>query len=121
MVESELTKEDLQAVRKLRDEKYDTWEWVFGHTIDFTYHNKVRWDGGSLEVQVNVARGGEIQEIRFYGDFLSLTPLTKLEQALSGVRFRKEDVKAVLDQYAMNELFGPITEEEVLETMFPGA
>ena len=42
----------------------------------------------------------------------------KLVEALRGVPFRREDVRRVLDSQPMSELFGGITEEQVLDTMF---
>ncbi|SFP03457.1 lipoate-protein ligase A [Oscillibacter sp. PC13] len=112
-----LTPAELEQVRQLKTEKYDTWEWNFGRSPQFTVTNKRKWDGGILEIGVQVA-AGRISEIRFYGDFLSLSPLDTLVQALQGCPFRREDVAAVLDRAPLQTYFGSITETEVLDTMF---
>ena len=62
--------------------------------------------------------GGHITDIAFFGDFLSLSPLEELEQALKGCAFRREDVQIVLERFPMRELFGTITQQEVLDTVF---
>ena len=61
---------------------------------------------------------GSITEIRFYGDFLSLTDTTPLCRALEGVAYREDAVAAVLDSQPMAEMFGGITRDEVLRTIF---
>ena len=44
--------------------------------------------------------------------------LPAVVEALRGVPFRREDARRVLDSQPMSELFGGITEEQVLDTMF---
>ena len=61
---------------------------------------------------------GHIRQIVFYGDFLSVQPLDEVTEALQGCAFRREDVAAVLDQYQLNQYFGAITRDEILDTMF---
>ncbi len=112
-----LTPEELAAVDALKAEKYDTWEWNFGRSPACEMHGKRGWQGGILSVEMNV-RGGAITEIAFYGDFLSRRPLTELVAALRGTPCRREDVARVLDGFPLDELFGAITKEQVLDTMF---
>lgn len=112
-----LSEEELAAVAALKESKYDTWEWNFGRSPKFDLTNKRRFDGGSLEVGLKVERG-HITECAFYGDFLSLTSLAPLTEALRGVPFREEDASAVLERFPLGEMFGGITREEILETIF---
>lgn len=112
-----LTSEELEAVDALKRSRYDTWEWNFGRSPAYDKMNKRRWDGGSLEVRVSV-KEGEITRVVFRGDFLSRCSLDPLEEALEGVRFRREDVAGVLGRYPLRDYFGDITGEEILDTMF---
>lgn len=77
--------EELAAVEKLKTEKYDTWEWNYGRSPKYNVHNKQRYEAGGVEFQAEVA-GSVIQEIAFYGDFLSVCALTPLTDALKGCR-----------------------------------
>ena len=79
--------------------------------------NRRRFPGGTVEVRADVVHG-DIRDIVFYGDFLSLSPLDGLTDSLRGVPFRREDVQAVLDRFPLTELFGSVTEEELLDLMF---
>ena len=117
IVNDSLSAEELAAVEKLKTEKYDTWEWNYGRSPKYNVHNKQRYEAGGVEFQAEVA-GGVIQEIAFYGDFLSVCALTPLTDALKGCPFRREDVAAVLEQADLRSMFGGITKEELLDLMF---
>ena len=117
LVTGALSAEELERVNDLKRSKYDTWEWTFGRSPKYDMANKRYWDGGCLEVHVAVEKG-LLTDIAFYGDFLSRCPLDELTAALRGCAFRREDVAAVLERYPLQEFFGGITEDEILETMF---
>ena len=87
-----LSAEELAAVQALKERKYDTWEWTYGRSPRFTFHNKRKWPGGILEVGLQ-AKDGNIVDLRFYGDFLSLTSLDEVENALRGVPYRQDELK----------------------------
>ena len=110
--ESSLTEEELTAIRALREEKYATWDWNYGHSPVYEMRDRRRFTGGTLEVCTTV-KDGIIADIRFYGDFLSLRDLTPLCRALTGCHRRREDVEAVLGQFIVAEFFGSIKAEEV--------
>ena len=113
-----LLPEELSEVWALKESKYDTWEWTYGRSPKFTFTNKRKWPGGILEVGLQVAEG-RIQDLRFYGDFLSLTSQEGAVEALRGTPYRRQTVKPILESMDCRCLFGNITEEEILETMFP--
>ncbi len=112
-----LTAEELAQVEKLKAEKYDTWEWNFGRSPQYTVKNRRRFSGGTVEFRASVEQGRIVSAV-FYGDFLSLTPLDGLTAALAGTAFRREDVAGVLDRFPLGELFGTVTKDEVLDTIF---
>lgn len=112
-----LNPQELAAVEDLKKSKYDTWEWNFGRSPKYDAVNRCRFEGGSLETGVQVEKGRIIQ-IGFYGDFMAVSSLEPLTKALEGCPFRREDVAAILEQYSLPELFGSITEEEILDTLF---
>lgn len=117
LVTGALSAEELERVNDLKRSKYDTWEWTFGRSPKYDMVNKRYWDGGCLEVHAAVEKG-LLTDIAFFGDFLSRCPLDGLTEALRGCAFRREDVAAVLEQYPLQDYFGGITENEILETMF---
>ena len=108
---------ELAEVDRLKREKYDTWEWNYGRSPKFDVRCKRYWDGGCLEANVSIANG-VITDVRFFGDFLSVCGLEELVERLKGVAFRPEDVRAVLNDRPVGELFGGITADEVTATIF---
>ena len=117
MVFDALTAQELAQVDALKAEKYDTWEWNYGRSPKFDVRCKRYWDGGCLEANVSIANG-VITDVRFFGDFLSVCGLEELVERLKGVAFRPEDVRAVLNDSPVGELFGGITADEVTATIF---
>ncbi len=117
LTETALTAEELAEVERLKREKYDTWEWNWGRSPQYGYRDRRRFPGGTLEVRADVEKG-HIRDIVFFGDFLSVVPLDGLCAALAGCPWRREDAAAVLDRFPVGEMFGAITAEQVLDTMF---
>lgn len=118
LVPDELDDGELDLVRRLQAEKYDSWEWVFGRSPAYDLRNRRWWNGGELEVRASITRE-RIADIRFFGDFLSLVPLGTLTDELVGCPYRRDAVREVLERQAIGALFGGITMEEVLSTVFP--
>lgn len=120
LTETALTAQELAEAETLKREKYDTWQWNYGRSPKYTMKNRRRFPGGTVEVRANVEHG-MVTDIAFYGDFLSLAPLDGLCVALTGCPFRREDFRAVLDRFPVGELFGTVTADEVLDTVFGGS
>lgn len=112
-----LSADELQAVLKLKETKYDMWEWNFGKSPKYNMSNTRHWAGGKLEVCADVA-DGFVAEIMFYGDFLAVKSMEPVTEALCGCPFRAEEFSAVLDKFHLHQFFGTITKEEILETVF---
>ena len=108
----ELSPEEFLEVQKLRDEKYATWEWNYGHPAKCSIHNYQKYAGGVLEVYLEV-KGGKILGCRIYGDFMALLPAAEVEKRLTGCNYKYEDVLSVLDELTLPDYFGTITKKEV--------
>ncbi len=112
-----LNEEELAAVAAIKAERYDTWAWNFGHSPAYDLHARKRWDGGGLEVFLGVKKG-LITSAEFRGDFLCRSPLDDLCTALEGCPLRREDVAEQLSKFPLQDLFGSISQEEILDTIF---
>lgn len=108
----ELTPEELSEVKKLRDEKYETWEWNYGHPIKCNIHNYQKYEGGVLEVALEI-KSGEIKACKIYGDFMALLPAAEVEKKLCGCKYEYEEVLDQLEELTISDYFGTITKEEV--------
>ena len=113
----QLTAEELAQVQRLKEEKYDTWEWTYGRSPRYNYTGKRRWPGGNLEVYAEI-HGGKAEQIRFYGDFMAAASMDAVTAALTGCQFRPEAFGKVLDGFDLPVYFGGITKDEILQTIF---
>ncbi len=116
MVPDALTAEELAEVEKLKQEKYDTWQWNFGRSPKCAVVSKKRFPGGLLELHLTV-ENGYIRELKILGDFLALTAPEPLEQALCGCAYTAESIAQVLAQFPLREILGAVTAEEFLQTV----
>jgi len=98
--------------------KYASWDWVFGKNPAFSFSRTEKFPGGILEVMLDV-RHGHIKGCAIYGDFMSLRDVAPVCKALLGIRHRREDIQAVLAQFALPEYFGTLTRDEIVSCMFP--
>lgn len=111
-------REELEAIKSLKESKYDTWEWNFGASPRFDRIMKKVCDGGILKTGVSVDRGGSIKAVSFRGDFMSRRDVSEIETALTGCLYEKEAVKRILERFPLEEYFGSITAEDILESLF---
>ncbi|MBO4645244.1 MAG: lipoate--protein ligase [Bacteroidales bacterium] len=113
----DFTEEDLRQIRKLRDEKYATWEWNFGTSPHFDFSQTIRTPGGNLEVGLSV-RQGRIEALRICGDFFSRADLSELEQALIGQVYHEEKLRQVLSKIEIGRYICNATADDLLKALF---
>ena len=112
-----LSGEELKEVLALRDSKYSTWEWNYGRSPALEMHKKKRFPAGTVEIHLSV-RHGLIREIRIFGDFLALSPLTPLLEALRDTPYRKEDVLTAIRDVPFAACLGGVSAEEFVSVLF---
>lgn len=112
-----LTEAELNAIRALADRKYRSWEWTWGRSPAYTVKNRKRWPGGTLEVLLDV-REGRIAQIAFRGDFMSASDCAPVEELLRGLPYAQEAAAAALSGLDLRPMFGQLTREQLLQTIF---
>ena len=111
-----LSNEELEQVNKLQETKYATWQWNYGKSPKSQIHNKCRHAGGLLDLHLSL-ENGKIRQLQILGDFLGLTPVEPLEEALIGCEYREDAIAAVLERFSLDTMLGNITAEEFLKTI----
>lgn len=112
-----LTEGELREVEELKQAKYATREWTFGRSPAYTMRVKRKFDGGTLEALLQVEQG-YIQDLVFYGDFLSRRPLDDVISLLKGRFFDKQEILAALCACDLFDYFGAITAQELASLLF---
>lgn len=93
-----LSETDIQNIQQLREEKFTTWEWNFGYSPKYSFHNKAEIDGRGVEVNLRTAKG-IITEIQIKGNSFSEEIFLALAEKLSGKRHFFEDVQKELKRF----------------------
>jgi len=111
-----LTEEEEAIVNQLSKQKYETWEWNYGNSPNYSTNNKIRTKGGSIQMTADI-RKGIIQDIRFYGDFFSQEDIQHFVNQLIGIPFNKQELQKILAEIDVNRYFNNTTKEELLELL----
>lgn len=112
----QFSEEDLLAINKLKEEKYDTWEWNFGASPRSSYNKIMRTNGGNVEVCIQVKKG-LMEEVKFFGDFFSHKDLTELEAIFKNHPYTPEEINKLLQGITIEDYLCNVTKEEVKALM----
>lgn len=115
--EYKITEEDINEIKNIMSEKYVTWEWNYGESPPFNFKNSKRFNGGKVEVLLEVT-DGILSECKIYGDFLGVGDVSEIEEKLKGIRYTEDDIKSVLNGIDVYKYFGAITIEELISCFF---
>lgn len=113
----EFTDEDRAAIRKLRDEKYSTWEWNFGHSPKYSFSKMIRTVGGNIEMHLNIEKG-IVSAVKIYGDFFAKRDISDFENILIGVRHDEKSVTELLSNINTEDYFLGVTNDDIMSLMF---
>lgn len=113
-----LNEQELADIEALKNEKYSAWEWNYGESPSFNFKNWKRFDGGKVEVLLDVERGGIIKNCKIFGDFLGADDVSFVENSMKNVKYDYEAIKAVLSSLDIQRYFGSVNMEEVLSCFF---
>lgn len=113
----EFTKADLNAIQQIRDEKYATWDWNYGKSPNYNFQKGVRNDGGTLEMNLDVANG-MIQHVKIYGDFFNEKDISEIEQALENIRHEEAAIRQVFSAFEIGKYFHNMTADNLIDAMF---
>jgi lipoate---protein ligase len=105
---------DLESIDQMVKEKYDTWEWNFGGSPNYSFSKEKRFEGGSVEFNLNVEKG-IIKNIKLYGDFFGKCDVSEIENSLIGINHSEAAIKLVLSSFNLSDYFLNISEKQLLE------
>jgi len=133
---------DVEAITRLREDKYSTWDWTYGASPPFTEHKMQRFSWGKLDVSFNIKQG-HVTNCHIQGDFfvgassessatqgdasfhgipsqvLASYEVHDLEKALCGVLYAKKEFSEVLDAFPLQSLFSGCNPAAVKAFLLP--
>ncbi|MBO5837740.1 MAG: lipoate--protein ligase [Oscillospiraceae bacterium] len=112
-----LTKADLAKIENISQERYATWQWNFGRSLECTTRKKMRFEGcGTIEANITVDHG-IISQISFTGDFFSVLEPENLAKLFVGKQPDPDVYKEILNNIDVAAYFVGITNEQFLTLM----
>lgn len=100
----ELSEEDINEINKLVEDKYNTWQWNFGHSPKYALNNEIKYPGGNIEFSLNVEKG-LIKEIKFFGDFFGKKDVSYIEELLKNTNHNEASIRSILNNIDINDYF----------------
>jgi len=114
---SDLSEEEISDAEKLKNEKYDTWDWNFGYAPPYTFHNKKYTSAGSVEVFLNVEEG-IITAAKIYGDFFGTESVSEFEKKFVGIKHNYFEIKELILKENTKKFFSSLDGEELFKLFF---
>jgi lipoate-protein ligase A len=112
-----LTQSDWDVINQISRERYQQWEWNFGRSPKFNIQKTQRFPFGQIDARIEVHKG-EIQQVKFFGDFLGLRDVADIESKLIGVRYDKMHLQEALEIIELKDYLGGLSSLELAEFLF---
>lgn len=112
-----LSSEQIAEVRKQADEKFSTWDFIYGHSHEADFRCKAKLSCGNVEANLRIDHG-LIDRLDFTGDFLFDTPAEELSVKMIGLRYDPADIKAFLASQPVASYFRGATADDLAALLF---
>jgi len=112
-----ICKEEMELIKKLRDEKYASWEWIFGYSPKYEIHSQINSHMGNLQIHLSI-RKGIVSESNIHGNLIDSNLINKINTELIGLKHKKDIILNLLKikvQLSEKEGFSP---EEFVNHLF---
>ena len=111
-----LTPREEDDIRKRAETKFSTWEWNYGTSPKYSIDRKLRTQGGTVQVMMDV-KNGIIHDLRFFGDFFSQKNPDELANMLIGKVHNRTSLQKNLCGIDVQQYLNGVAEEELLELL----
>ena len=111
------TPADLEAIEKLKNEKYATARWNFGHSPAYSSNIVKKFPGGLLEFNFTVKKG-TIEELEIFGDYFFTSPTEEFANYMKGTAHTHEAISKKIATIDTASYFNGISKNELLEMFF---
>ena len=109
-----LSDADIEATKRIEDEKYSKWEWNFAFSPNFSLKTEKKYPFGIVECHLEVA-DGKISDIRFYGDFFGIENIEVVENLLKNVKFEQNEIEKALENISLDSYIKGMSKAELAQ------
>lgn len=113
----QITPADQEAIERICDSRYRTWDWNYGQSPPCTMLKRKRFDScGTVELYL-VVEHGIIAGAAFRGDFFSTQDPQRIADLLIGCRTEPDEYRRVLENADVSACFFGLSKEELLSML----
>lgn len=106
-----LSEEELKRIQQIQEERYNTWEWNYGASPEFSVQKKRRIEGcGQIEISMNVEHGC-ITEYRSFGDYFGNGDTEELQETLKGCPLQPEALTERLKDFDLESCYSHLDKD----------
>ncbi|NWO08813.1 MAG: lipoate--protein ligase [Alteromonadaceae bacterium] len=113
-----LSTEDWDNINALVKKKYRQWDWNYGYSPDFDIQRTRHFSAGIIDLRIKVKRGGDIENVKIYGDFFGQRPVSEIEDMLVGVRYDKRVIEDALEGIELYSYFGDVDRAAFIDLIY---
>ena len=112
-----LSADDWAQVAAIRAERFANWDWNYGRSPAFTSERYHKYPQGAVDFRFNVEQGGNIKEIKIYGDFFGVGDIADVEKRLTGIPYRRNAITAAFADIDTALYFGGIAAKDLINQL----
>lgn len=112
-----LTKQELEAINELANEKYNRWDWNFGYSPKYQFKKQLKFKNTTISISLNIAKG-RISDIEFIGNYFTDEEISIFKQNILGIRHRKRDIQKAIQKENFKVILNKLTKEKMLALFF---
>ena len=106
-----LSEEELKRIQQIQEERYNTWEWNYGASPEFSVQKKRRIEGcGQIEISMNVEHGC-ITAYRSFGDYFGNGDTEELQETLKGCPVQPEALAEHLKDFDLEACYSHLDKD----------
>lgn len=107
-----LTPEQLDEIRSMAKKKFESWEFIFGHSQEADFSRQARLACGGVSASIRIDHG-LVRSVEFSGDFIFNDNPSALAALLVGSRYEKSAILSILEEADVNRYFPGVTPSEL--------
>ena len=107
----------LETIKKLKEDRYDTWQWNYGYSPHCSVTNSKRIDGCGKVILAFSVEEGKLRNLRITGDFFGNRDASELAALLDGCENRSDAIGARLRDVPLSDYVHNFTFDDLISLL----